>query len=156
MQEPPGRPDEPAAPAREATPVVEVVPPATVRDLRDLRRWLLVVGAWAVAATAIAVIALVVANRAEEEEGVRTANRIRELQGRLDGRIDRLESRIAELPASEDISNLDSRLGELEASSGAVSRRLARLGGELDGLEQRVEELEEAAAAPDTEPETSP
>ena len=42
--------------------------PATAGDLRGLRRWLLVSVVWAIAATAIAVIALVVANRAADEE----------------------------------------------------------------------------------------
>ena len=42
--------------------------PATAEDLRGLRRWLLVAGVWAVAATAIAVIALVKANDANNDQ----------------------------------------------------------------------------------------
>lgn len=57
---------------------------ATVDDLRSLRRWVLVASVWAVAATAIAVIALVVANRFDEEEqNARTAGQITQVQKQL-------------------------------------------------------------------------
>jgi septal ring factor EnvC (AmiA/AmiB activator) len=124
----------PAAPPR----------PATVEDLRSLRRWLLVASVWAIAATAIAVIALVVANRFDEEElNARTADQIRDVQRGLEDRIDDLGSRIGELPTSEDISDLDNRLGEVENRLGTTSDRLERLDARLDELDQRVEDLEQ-------------
>ena len=43
-------------------PYVEDDRAATVGDLRSLRRWLLVTAVWAVAATALGVIALIQAN----------------------------------------------------------------------------------------------
>ena len=181
MQEPPARPpDGPAArkegdaPAGDeakaaaegeaagdgAEAAVEAAPRiATVDDLRSLRRWLLVAIVWAVAATAIAVIALVVANRFNEEElNARTADQIREVQRGLENRIDDLESRIGELPTSEDITDLDNRLGEVEDRVGTTSDQLDRLSGRLDDLDQRVEELEqtETSAQTDTGTETNP
>jgi uncharacterized coiled-coil protein SlyX len=136
--------------------------PATVDDLRTLRRWLLVVSVWAVAATAIAVIALVVANRFDEDElNTRTADQIRDVQRNLENRIDDLESRIGELPTSEDISDLDNRLGEVEDRVGTTSDRLDRLGARLDDLDQRVEELEQTETTTtqtqtETQTETNP
>jgi uncharacterized coiled-coil protein SlyX len=135
---------------------------ATVDDLRTLRRWLLVVSVWAVAATAIAVIALVVANRFDEEElNTRTADQIRDVQRNLENRIDDLESRIGELPTSEDISDLDNRLGEVEDRVGTASDRLDRLDARLDDLDQRIEELEQTQTTTtqtqtQTETETNP
>jgi uncharacterized coiled-coil protein SlyX len=114
---------------------------------------------WAVAATAIAVIALVEANRFNEEElNARTADQIREVQRGLENRIDDLESRIGELPTSEDITDLDNRLGEVEDRVGTTSDQLDRLSGRLDDLDQRVEELEqtETSAQTDTGTETNP
>jgi uncharacterized coiled-coil protein SlyX len=173
MQEPPARPpDGPAAPERKNAPAegersadedgghapAGVGPrPATVDDLRSLRRWLLVASVWAVAATAIGVIALVVANRFDEDElNARTAGQIREVQRDLENRIDELETRIGELPTSEDISDLDNRLGEVEDRLGNTSDQLDRLSARLDDLDQRVEELEQTGTETQTETETTP
>jgi prefoldin subunit 5 len=151
-----------AAAAQEAMPPAEPLPDeapraATVEEVRSLRRWLLVTGVWAVAATAIAVIALVQANRFNEEESrARTANQIRDVQGRLDERIEDLESRIEALPTAEDIADLDNRLGEVEDRAGRTTDRLEELTGRLDDLEQRMEELEQTQTETQTETEANP
>jgi septal ring factor EnvC (AmiA/AmiB activator) len=150
MQEPPERSRETPGP-----PADDRLRPATVDDVRGVRRWLLVAGVWAIAATAIAVIALVQANRIDEEElNARTADQIRDVQGRLEDRIESIESRIGELPTSEDISDLDRRLGEIEDQAGTTTDRLDQLRGRLDDLEQQVDELEQTQTQ--TEAETSP
>jgi septal ring factor EnvC (AmiA/AmiB activator) len=122
--------------------------PATVADVRALRRWLLVAGAWAVAATAIAVIALLAANRDdgadEDRRSARTASQVSRLETDLNDRIDELEQRIDELPASEDLSDLDNRLKRVEDGAGDVSGRVDELGTQLEELEQRVEAVEQA------------
>jgi outer membrane murein-binding lipoprotein Lpp len=122
--------------------------PATAGDVRGLRRWLLVTAAWAVAATAIAVIALVVANRADDEEQqARTADRISDVRQDLNARIDEVESRIEQLPTSEDTSNLDDRLKQVEKDTSGTPEQLDRLAGRLDDLEQRVDGLEQQLEA---------
>ena len=151
--QPPAEPP-PGAPAREPTPVVELPPPATVEDVRSLRRWLVVTGVWALAATAIAVIALVIANRIDEEKlSARSGNEIRAAQRSLEDRIDDLESRVARLPRSRDVSDLDNRLRQVENRTTTASNRLEGLSGRLDGVEQRVEQLEQAQAETQTETE---
>jgi uncharacterized coiled-coil protein SlyX len=130
---------------------------ATVDDVRSLRRWLLVASAWAVAATAIAVIALVVANRYDEQEqSARTAGQIGRVQKDLENRIDDLESRIGKLPTSEDVSDLDNRLGKVEDRVGRTSDELDRLDARLDGLVRRVQELERIETSARTETDTTP
>lgn len=151
MQEPPRR-------VVRDEPLDDQSRPATVGDLRSLRRWLLVTAAWAVAATAIALIALVVANRDDDEEDrARTQGQLGRVEQRLDGRIDDLEERVDQLPQSEDVSDLDNRLREVEQRAGRSSNQLDQLSGSLDELETRVAQLEQSDSGTDTtETETAP
>ncbi len=87
---------------------------ATLGELRSTRRWLAVAAVWAVAATALAVIALLEANQEDDTARTQAAGELGRVQRGLNERIDELESRIDELATSEDVSNLDDRLGELE------------------------------------------
>ena len=89
--------------------------PATAQQFKSLRRWLIVAGVWAVAATGLAVFALIEANQAEEAAGEEATGQAGRVQRELDGRIDGLEARIEELPTSDDVSNLDNRLGQVDA-----------------------------------------
>jgi hypothetical protein len=124
---------------------------ATVAQLRPLRRWLVVAAVWATAATAIAVIALVVADRNRNaDESARVAGRLGQVERRLDERIDTLEARMEELPQSRDLANLDNRLRDLEAGAAASSNRMDELSRRLDELENRVRELERGAGSSPT------
>jgi TolA-binding protein len=149
MQEPP-RAEEPTR-AGDVAPYVEDDRPATLGELKSTRRWLAVAAVWAVAATALAVVALLEAN--EEDEGARTqaAGEIERVERSLNERIDELESRLDELPSSDDVSNLDDRLSEVENGADQVRTNSERLGTRLDELETRVDELEQTAAEQPTE-----
>jgi predicted nuclease with TOPRIM domain len=141
MQEPP------------PAPYVEDDRPATLGELRSTRRWLAVTAVWAVAATALAVFALIEANKDDDEARMQVAGELGRVQRTLNERMDELESRIDELPTSEDLSNLDGRLQDLEDTSDNVSTNVERLGNRLDDLEARVDELEQASQ---TQTETTP
>jgi septal ring factor EnvC (AmiA/AmiB activator) len=136
--------------------------PATTDDLRSLRRWLLVAGVWAAAATAIAVIALVTANQDESEEiGERTASQIGRVQRDLNERLDQIEQRLGELAPAEDLTRLDNRLKKVEETASKSSDRIDTVADDIDDLQSRVEELEQQAettpeAGTDTEGETAP
>jgi vacuolar-type H+-ATPase subunit I/STV1 len=133
--------------------------PATRDDLRALRRWLLVAGVWAAAATAIAIIALVKANDASnQEETARTTGQLTREQRALSGRIDDLEGRLDELAPSEDVTKLDQRLKKVESSASKTDNRVEALGKDLDDLQSRVEDLEQAdeTNTDTTETETTP
>jgi len=127
-------------------PYVEDDRPATYGELRSTRRWLAVAAVWAVAATALAVFALIEANK-DDDEAARTqaAGELGRVQRDLNNRIDDLESRIEELPTSDDVSKLDSRIKDIEDASDKTSTDIERLGNRLDDLETRVDELEQSS-----------
>jgi TolA-binding protein len=149
MHEPPRRPPEPV--------LDEDSQPATVGELRSVRRWLVVAGVWAVAATAIAVIALIAANREEDTGNDRAATpaQVERVQRDLSEQIDDLEGRLDDLPQSEDVARLDDRLKKVEGDTGKTSDQITDLSNQLGELEGRVEALEENAAAPEPT-ETTP
>ena len=144
MGEPSSPPsDEGERPAEEPAPPDPDSRPATAGDLRSLRRWLLVAVAWAIAATAIAAIALVVANRAaDDDEALRTTSQLRNAQEDLAARLDRLETRVQALPTADDVSAVDDRLQQVEDDVSGLPDQIERLGGRLDDLEGRVDEVE--------------
>jgi septal ring factor EnvC (AmiA/AmiB activator) len=126
-------------------PYVEDERPATYGELRSTRRWLAVAGIWAVAATAIAVFALIEANKDDDTARTQAAGELGKVQRQLNDRIDELESRIDELPTSDDLSKLDNRIKDIEDSADKTSTDIERLGNRLDDVESRVDELEQAS-----------
>jgi septal ring factor EnvC (AmiA/AmiB activator) len=136
-------------------PYVEDDRPATYGELRSTRRWLAVAGVWAVAATAIAVFALIEANKDDDTARTQAAGELGRVQRALNDRIDELESRIDDLPTSEDVSNLDDRLKQVEDGADRTGTDIERLGNRLDDLEGRVDELEQSSQR-QTETETTP
>src|SRR3954470_18053776 len=108
------------APAPSALPPAPNPLPATKGDIRDLRRWLIVVGVWAVAASAIAIIALISGNdnsKSSDRTSTDVAGQVARVQPSLDKRISDLNTKIQQLPPSDDVSKLDSRLKAVENKS---------------------------------------
>jgi septal ring factor EnvC (AmiA/AmiB activator) len=132
--------------------------PATVGQVKSLRRWLIVAGVWAVAATALAVFALIQADQEDVEGREQAAGELGRVQRNLQSQIDSLEQRIEELPTSEDVSNLEDRLGQVEDDASRATQSAQRLGNRVDDLEGRVDQLEqeEADAGTGTQTETTP
>ena len=117
---------------------------ATFGELRSTRRWLAVAAVWAVAATALAVFALIEANKEDDAGRAQAAGELGRVQKALNERIDDLESRVDELPTSDDLSKLDGRIKDIEEAADKTATDVERLGGRLDDLETRVDELEQA------------
>ena len=130
---PPPPPPEPGADTR----------PATQEDVRNLRRWIVVAGVWAVAATAVAIIALLNDDEPEKDKTGQVATQVSRLQRQLDERLDRLESRVEELPTSDDVGKLDRRLKEAEDNSSKATADSKSAREKADDLEQRIEDLEQ-------------
>ena len=141
--------------AGDVAPYVEDERPATLADVRSLRRWLAVTAVWAVAATALAVFALIEANKEDDAARTQAAGEVGRVQRALNERIDELESRVDELPTSDDLSKLDGRIKDIEEASDNAATNIERLGerlgGRLDDLETRVDELEQASESQGTE-----
>jgi chromosome segregation ATPase len=125
--------------------------PARVGDLRSLRRWLLVAAVWATAATAIAVIALIAADKARDDntqtgrQSARAAGQIGDAQRRLDRRLEEIEARLDELPTAADLDDLTGRLEQAESEDGRTGDEIEELTSSVNDLETRVEALEEDA-----------
>ena len=154
---PPGAPRPPRP--GDVAPYVEDEQPATLADIRNLRRWLIVAAIWAVAATALAVIALVEANKDDSAAQTQAAGELGRVQRDLNARIDDLESRVNELPTSDDLAKLDSRLKAVEddadksrTAADRLTGRVDDLEGQVNDLETRVEELESSASGTTTTP----
>jgi hypothetical protein len=131
-----------------APPIDEDALAATRGDLRSLRRWLAVAGVWALAATAIAVIALVKASD-EGSAGNRadTARQVAGAERALDHRIDSLRSRIDKLPTAQDLSRVDRRLKRAEDDAKRASADSKRVSSRVDGLSRRVGQLEKSQSS---------
>ena len=150
--------DPPDAPASRAQRLNdENQRPATVGYVRSLRRWLIVAGVWAVAATAIAVFALVKADEADDAGREQAAGDLGRVQRQLDHRLDDVERQIEAAPTSDDLTKLDDRLAEIEDGASQTVEDLDRLSGRLDDLEQQVQELDTGGTGTGTETtETAP
>jgi polyhydroxyalkanoate synthesis regulator phasin len=126
-------------------PYVEDDRPATVGDLRSLRRWLVVAAVWAVAATALGVIALIQANKDDDAGRTQSAADLARVQRNLSTRIDDLESRVDGLPTSDDVTKLDGRIKDLEERADKTSSDVDKLDNRIGDLERRVDDLESSS-----------
>ena len=131
MHEPPPGAPQPPRPG-DVAPYVEDERPATLADIRSLRRWLAVAAVWAVAATALGVIALLEANKDDSADQTQGRRRARARPAQLNSRIDDLESRIDELPTSDDVSKLDGRLKAVEDDADKSQAAADKLSGRVD------------------------
>ena len=133
--------------------------PATKDDIRALRRWLLVAGVWAVAATAIAVIALIQANKDDTAKiGQQTASQIGRVQKDLNKRLDEVESRLSDLAPSSDVAKLDRRLKKVEDDLSKSTTKLDKVSAQVDDLKTKVDDLEsqQGSGTDTTETNTTP
>ena len=146
---------------RPAEPLDPEARPATLGEVRTLRRWLAVAGVWAVAASAIAVIALLEARKEDEPSGPApvTGSQLARVQDDLTERIDELEGRIESLPTSGDVRKLERRLKRVEDAAADTRGDVRTVNTDLDELTTRVEDVEQAQAAAaneQTDTETTP
>ena len=140
MTQPPAVPEPGVPPPRD--PDAE---PATEGEVRSLRRWLLVTAIWAVAASAIGIIALVTANEADEETAQAVSKELTRVQRDMNARLDSIEQDMNELARRGDVTRLEQRLARAEDSARKAARDASRASDSIDSLETRVEDLEAEA-----------
>ena len=120
--------------------------PLSADDIRGLRRWVIVAGVWSVAATAIALIALLDTSDSEaEKDADAAAARIVKVERTHDGRFDALERRLEGLPRSDDVTRLQERLARVERSASQAAQSSKDADEKAGDLEERVKQLEEDA-----------
>ena len=140
-------------------PPLDALPPdapATVDDVRASRRWTAVALAWAIAASAIAVIALIQANDdgaadktpAQATQSV-TPQQLQALEKQTNDRLDAFSRRLNDRAAEADIQKLDKRLAEAEDDASQAKTDASKQGdsvtqlqADVKDLQQRVDELE--------------
>jgi septal ring factor EnvC (AmiA/AmiB activator) len=140
----------------DVAPYVEDDRPATLGDVRGLRRWLAVTAVWAVAATALGVFALIEANKNDDAATSRSAGELSRVQRDLNNRIDDLESRIDKLPTSDDLRKLENRVNDVEDAADKTRTDVKDIQSSLDDLEQRVEDVEQQQESAATQTTTTP
>ena len=126
--------------------VDEDAAPATLGELRNLRRWLVVAGVWAVAASAIAIIALLTADDDDSPRrppGAVTGSQLSGVQRDLDERIDALEKQVRGLPQTDDVAKLENRLKSAEDRASSARSDVKAVRTDLDDLQQRVDDVEQ-------------
>jgi chromosome segregation ATPase len=105
------------------------------------------------AATAVGLIALLDTSGDEAQRASgQAAGRIEGLardDRRLERRLEQLGERIDGLPQAEDLDTLEGRLGTAEDDAGEAASTASDTADRIDALEQRIEDLEAEATAPD-------
>jgi septal ring factor EnvC (AmiA/AmiB activator) len=140
-------------------PPLDALPPhapATVDDVRATRRWTAVALAWAIAASAIAVIALLQGNddSANDKTPTQTTQsvtpqQLQALDKQTNDRLDAFSRQLNNRAAESDIQKLDKRLSEAEDDASQAKTDASKQGDsvtqlqeDMKDLQQRVEDLE--------------
>ncbi|MEX2252593.1 MAG: DUF2730 family protein [Thermoleophilaceae bacterium] len=148
-QTPPGQTPSSGEPGAQPAAGDPASRPATVDDLKGLRRWVIVAGIWAVAASAIGLIALLSNDNGSDDARAQDNERVSRALGDLDKRLDKVESQVNGLATSEDVQKLEGQLNQAQddASSAsknadAASKDVSEANSRIDDLESKVEDLE--------------
>jgi septal ring factor EnvC (AmiA/AmiB activator) len=127
---------------------------ATVEDVRTNRRWTIVALVWAIAASAIAIIALVNANNSSDTPPAQTTQSVspKELQdfeNQVNDRLDAFSRRLNDTAAQADVQKLDKRLSQVEddvsqvkSDSRKTNDTVTQTQADIKDLQQRVNDLE--------------
>lgn len=130
--------------------------PATIEDVRAGRRWTIVALAWAIAASAIAVIALV-QNSNDKSNGNQptqttqsvSPQQLDDFKNQTNDRLDAFSRRLSDRAATADLQKLDKRLTQLEDDSSQAkddeskqTDAITQMQADIKDLQQRVSDLE--------------
>jgi hypothetical protein len=102
----------------------------------------MVTAVWAVAASAIGIIALVAANEDDEATARAVSKELNRVQRDVNTRLDTLEQDINDLARREDVTRLEQRVGRAEDRASAAAKDANAATDTTDDLRTRIEELE--------------
>jgi septal ring factor EnvC (AmiA/AmiB activator) len=128
---------------------------ATVEDVRTSRRWTIVALVWAIAASAIAIIALVNANDnssntppAQTTQSV-SQKQLQDFENQVNDRLDAFSRRLNDTASQSDVQKLDKRLSQVEDDvsqlkdgSRKTNDTVTQTQADIKDLQQRVNDLE--------------
>jgi septal ring factor EnvC (AmiA/AmiB activator) len=140
-------------------PPLEHLPPnapATVEDVRASRRWTWVALAWAIAASAIAVIALLQDSGSNNNQKTTTQpaqtvspKDLQDFQNQTNDRLDALSGRLNDTASKSDLQKLDTRLtkaqndaSQAKSDASKQASTITQLQADVKDLQQRVSDLE--------------
>jgi len=141
--------------------------PATVEDVRASRRWTYVAFAWAVAASVIAVLALVRVgnndNSSQQAQGANVAAQLQIFQKQTADQLNQFNQRLGQTASSADLGKLDKRLtsveddvSKLKTSSSDQNTTITKMQSDLSDLSKRVDQLEKNQQGTGTGTSTTP
>jgi septal ring factor EnvC (AmiA/AmiB activator) len=142
--------------------------PATVEDVRVARRWTWVAFAWAIAASAIAILALIRAgNDSSDNAPVQPtqdlAGQIRRFEHQTNDRLDAFNRRLGDAAAGSDLRKLDRRLATVEddlskvqTTSSDQADTIKKLQTQVSDLDGRVSKLEQQQSQNQGQGQTTP
>jgi uncharacterized coiled-coil protein SlyX len=115
-----------------------------------------VAAVWAVAATGISVLAFLTASDDDDQRLAETSSQTRSIQRRVNRQVKELETRLANLPQSSTIGGLQRNLRRLTRVTARQDKQLLSLDGQFKDLRDRIETLEEAPPADESNTTTTP
>jgi septal ring factor EnvC (AmiA/AmiB activator) len=127
--------------------------PATVEDVRASRRWTYVAFAWAVAASIIAVLALIQANKSDNTgqpaPGADVASQLQSFEKQVNDQLTQFSQRLDQTASADDLAKIDKRLtsveddvAKLKTSSSDQNNTVTKMQSDLSDLSKRVDQLE--------------
>lgn len=146
-------PTDPTPPTEPLPPTAPVVPTPPSPDpaerevrsdqFRTLRRWLIVVGVWAVAATAIGVLAFIEARNAKDASDSRaTQADIDQVRDRLRDDIDDLDAQVDSRATRAEVSALEPRIKKAQRDATTARDEATKATDDTGELKPRVNELQ--------------
>ena len=120
--------------------------PAAAGDLKELRRWTIVAGVWAVAATALAVLALIRPGQQDvaDRSAAAAKRSVDRMQDRFDSRLRRLAKRIDRVPRAAELQYLGNRVRQVEDRSGQTAGDAKAARDSIGELQDRLERVARA------------
>jgi polyhydroxyalkanoate synthesis regulator phasin len=133
-------------------PPLDALPPdapATVEDVRSSRRWTWVALVWAVAASAIAVIALLQANDANSNDNppqnttqAASQQQLNNFQKQVNDRLDAFSKRLNDTASSSDVDKLNKQVSQIQDNQSKASDNENKQNGAITQLQSDVKTLQ--------------
>jgi peptidoglycan hydrolase CwlO-like protein len=135
-------------------PPLDALPPdapATVEDVRSTRRWTWVAFAWAIAASVIAVLALIQAGKDDNNStstqtttsSQQVPPEVQSFVKQTNDRLDAFSRRLNDTAAQADVDKLDKRVTQVENDASQAKDDTSKNGDDITQLQSDVKDLQQ-------------